>query len=652
MAKMNSISQIILSIHLLIRLASGQSFLECNNTANFTSDSTYSYNLNRLLYLIVRNTGNATGLFFSTSIGQGSDQVYGHSFCQADFAGQRCNEVMNDLIGAITSRCPNQKEAIAVGIYGIRYANRPINGIVELEPTRDPADLQDLDLDTTTQFYKIWNGLMEEVAEKASRKTVIKFATGEANYSSSDSDDRKIYVLMQCLPDLSATNCSYCLRQVVSYYRSKFDGKAGGYVQKPSCWFRWEFNPFYQITTGVAPPPPQLSPPPSPVRIVKDSRNGGITFKVVVITVVAIFFLLVVTLIYILYRRKKTSNYQPSQDFYEDTKFLQFDIETLRIATNNFSIHNKLGEGGFGTVYKGRLSNGENIAVKRWSKTSTQGEVEFENEVVLLAKLQHRNLVRFFGYCFQESERLLVYEFVPNQSLDSYIFDSQRRVELDWNKRYKIIEGITRGILYLHQDSQLQIIHRDLKPSNILLDEKMNPKISDFGTAKLFAVDQSQISTRRIVGTYGYMPPEYAIYGQISTKSDVFSFGVLVLEILSGQKVSDFGNAQANDNNLLSYAWRNWKEGTPLNVIDKILMRSGSRHEMVRCIHIGLLCVQKDLGRRPSMASINLMLSSHSVTLPVPSKPAYLMTATDLKEELIMKEQSVNEVSVSDLSAR
>ncbi|XP_062011411.1 cysteine-rich receptor-like protein kinase 10 isoform X4 [Rosa rugosa] len=300
---------------------------------------------------------------------------------------------------------------------------------------------------------------------------------------------------------------------------------------------------------------------------------------------------------------------------------LQYDFENIRSATDDFSDENKLGQGGFGAVYKGRLLNGQYIAVKRLSKSSEQGDREFKNEVMLLAQLQHRNLVRLLGFCLKEEERLLIYEYIPNTSLNHFIFDPINHGHLDWETRYKIIGGIVRGLLYLHEDSRLRIVHRDLKPSNILLGEDMNPKIADFGTARLFVMDQTQGDTKTIVGTYGYMAPEYAIHGRFSVKSDVFSFGVLVLEIVSGKKIGSFQNGE-NEEDLLSYAWKNWRDDTISNIIDPMLT-TGSRNEMIRCIHIGLLCVQENVNDRPTMASVVSMLNSHSLTISVPSKPAY-----------------------------
>jgi len=227
----------------------------------------------------------------------------------------------------------------------------------------------------------------------------------------------------------------------------------------------------------------------------------------------------------------------------ESIESLLIDLSTIRSATNNFAESNKLGEGGFGTVYKGSLPSNQEIAVKRLSQNSRQGLGELKNELVLIAKLQHKNLVRLVGVCLQEDEKLLVYEYTPNTSLDNFLFDSDKRKELEWCKRFGIIKGISRGLQYLHEDSQLKIVHRDLKASNILLDADMNPKISDFGLARLFGGDQSQDTTNRVVGTYGYMAPEYALRGQYSIKSDIYSFGVLILEIITGRRNSDSYNS-------------------------------------------------------------------------------------------------------------
>ncbi|KAM0943876.1 putative protein kinase RLK-Pelle-DLSV family [Dioscorea sansibarensis] len=343
------------------------------------------------------------------------------------------------------------------------------------------------------------------------------------------------------------------------------------------------------------------------------------------------------------------------------TESLLFDLVTLKEATDDFSEANKLGEGGFGPVYKGVLDDGQQIAVKRLSGNSTQGLVELKNEVVLVAKLQHRNLVRLLGCCLQEQERLLVYEYLPNTSLDKFLFDPIRRNLLDWRRRYKIIEGIGRGLLYLHEDSRLKIIHRDLKASNILLDGDMNPKISDFGLAKLFNIDQTQGNTSQIAGTYGYMPPEYALRGVFSTKLDVYSYGVLVLEIVTGRKNSGF-QASGDAPDLLTYVWQHWNGGTPLELKDQSLDGDDFRaEEMLRCVHIGLLCVHEDPTQRPSMTSIVLMLNSYSTSLPAPSPPTYYFPSYMMNRVQPMIDEtssqktgisSVNDASISEVDPR
>jgi len=301
---------------------------------------------------------------------------------------------------------------------------------------------------------------------------------------------------------------------------------------------------------------------------------------------------------------------------------LIIDLPTIRIATDNFAENHKLGEGGFGVVYKGSLPNGQDIAVKRLSQSSRQGIGELKNELVLIANLQHKNLVRLIGVCLQEDEKLLVYEYMPNRSLDTFLFDSEKRKELHWGKRFTIINGIARGLQYLHEDSLLKIVHRDLKASNILLDADMNPKISDFGLARLFGGDQSQDTTNRVVGTYGYMAPEYALRGQYSIKSDIYSFGVLMLEILTGRKNSDSYNSDQSVD-LPSLIWEHWTMKSVMEMIDPYMSGDSSQDEILRCVHIGLSCVQEDPADRPNISTINIMLDSNTVPSQPPLKPAF-----------------------------
>ncbi|XP_060209764.1 G-type lectin S-receptor-like serine/threonine-protein kinase CES101 isoform X2 [Lycium barbarum] len=331
-----------------------------------------------------------------------------------------------------------------------------------------------------------------------------------------------------------------------------------------------------------------------------------------------------------------------------------YSLDSLAMATNNFSPGNKLGEGGFGPVYKGELPDGQEVAIKRLSTSSGQGLLEFKNEILLIAKLQHTNLVRLLGFCTQGEERILVYEYMLNKSLDFFLFDSNKRELLNWDTRFRIIEGVAQGLLYLHKYSRLKVIHRDLKSSNILLDADMNPKISDFGMARIFGRQESEANTKRIVGTHGYMSPEYALRGIVSTKTDVFSFGVLLLEIVSGKKNNSCYDSE-HPLNLIGLAWELWREERALELIDATLIESCSRDEVMRCIHVGLLCVQDYAKDRPSMSSVvSMLMNDTRQPPPPPERPGFFIERGDQRAEISEEvvRYSINGLSISELTAR
>nr|VDC74889.1 unnamed protein product [Brassica rapa] len=603
-------------------------------------------------------SSSTTG-FYSTAAGQSPDLVFGLFLCQGDLRPEVCGNCVVFAASDTLKQCPEEK----VGLIWydecmLRYADRNIflessfqngtNGILMWNTQFVPLNQSD-------RFRDVVFSLMNKCVNEAVNSS-RKFAVSQSNFTSS----RTLYGMVQCIPDLTSEDCFNCLQQTI---RSLPTDKLGGRLLMPSCNSRYEVYQFYGETPTGEPQPPQpqldSAPPRSSQRHGK-GRGSHVTIIAVLVPITVIFLLLVAVFIFCAKKKKRTYETEPLAEAGEDITTagsLQFDFKAIEAATDKFSETNKLGQGGFGQVYKGTFPSGIQVAVKRLSKTSGQGEREFENEVVVVAKLQHRNLVRLLGFCLTGEEKILIYEFVPNKSLDYFLFDTTMQNQLDWTIRYKIIKGIARGIVYLHQDSRLTIIHRDLKAGNILLDADMNPKVADFGMARIFGMDQTEANTKRIVGTYGYMSPEYAMYGQFSMKSDVYSFGVLVLEIISGKKNSSLYQIHGSTGNLVTYAWRLWSNGSQLELMDASFRDSYQKEEVTRCIHIALLCVQEEAEDRPTMSDIVQMLTTSSIALTLPRPPGFFFRSkheqvgVDLSMDAVVT-CSVDEASITQITPR
>lgn len=283
-----------------------------------------------------------------------------------------------------------------------------------------------------------------------------------------------------------------------------------------------------------------------------------------------------------------------------------FSFSELGLATNNFHQTNKIGRGGFGTVYKGTLKKGKQIAVKTLAAESRQGLREFLTEIETISNVKHPNLVEIIGCCADGNNRILVYEYLENKSLDRALFGSSTSIKLEWAKRATICLGTAQGLAYLHEELVPHIVHRDIKASNILLDKDYTPKIGDFGLAKLFPDNITHISTK-IAGTTGYLAPEYVLGGQLTMKADIYSFGVLILETVSGRSSSS-SIWQGDKKSLLEWAWRLYQEEKLLELVDEELDDFPER-EVIRYIKVALFCTQANANRRPMMSQVIEMLS-------------------------------------------
>ncbi|KAI3710421.1 hypothetical protein L2E82_40201 [Cichorium intybus] len=605
---------------------------KCRNNGNFTSKKdleTREAALDSLPGLITNKRE-----FVNSSAGDNTDaHVNAVALCRGLIGQEACRNCVSSSIPLLERACPNQKEGAAwYSDCMVRYSDRKIVGV--LDSWTSGNESTSAAVADFGEFDKAFRNLTTRLqAEAAGGDSSLKLAVGDATYGE---DSLMIYAMMQCTPDLSREQCNKCLNSTITGIHDCCSGKVAGRIFFPNCFLRYANDKFYNDDTSTSPSPSGK----------KDKKSNTTRLIYILVPVMCISLVLIGVLAWPLYKRrrndgvskKETSSFSSllvghRQASTHDAvgmdivtvQSLQFDLGTIEVATNYFSPKNKIGKGGFGLVYKGVLQNGQEVAVKRLSETSGQGVDEFVNEAVLVAKLQHRNLVRLLGFCHDAKEKILIYEYVPNKSLDYFLFDPVKHGHLDWTTRWKIIGGITRGMLYLHEDSRLRIIHRDLKASNILLDQDMNAKIADFGLARTFGVDQTLGNTKKIAGTLGYMSPEYAMHGHFSVKSDVFSFGVIVLEIVSGRRNSSFYQLDEVED-LLLFAWKQWTGGKPLKLLDPRLGESYSNDEVIRCINIGLLCVQEDADARPSMASILNMINNNSITLPNPKKPPYFLS--------------------------
>ncbi|XP_074267426.1 cysteine-rich receptor-like protein kinase 6 [Silene latifolia] len=600
---------------------------DLNDTDNISFDENINYVLENL------SAVSSSRKFYNYTIGDSSEQVYGLYQCAEDGSLQQCSECLKNATEEIIRYCPFAKEAI-IWYPGcmLRYANRSIFSLSETSPNLY-LDFG-IKVPNYNEFAPKLASTMDGLIKNAS-STLPHFASGKTELTS---EVDNLFSFAQCTADLNISGCKHCLKSALSEMAICCNASTGALVYLPSCFLFYNQGPALEhMLSPTSPPPSPRRPPPAPTIQKGTSKTTSLnTGTIAAITAsVSVGLLVLFVVCGICFCRKEpkeaSGDIPLTSPFYSgtaksdveglgDSEFEQYSFKTLKIATQDFSDENMLGEGGFGMVYKGIHKNGQELAIKRLSGgTSGQGTKEFMTEARLLAKLQHRNLVKLLGFCSEGDEKLLVYELMPNSSLDGFLFDPAKRPLLDWVTRSKIITGIARGLQYLHEDSRLTIIHRDLKPGNILLDMYMNPKIADFGLAKLSEGAQKFGNTVRVAGTQGYMAPEYLMTGDYSDKTDVYSFGIMLLEIVSGRR-NRISRQTPQQEDLSIQAWRLWNEERSFEITDPVLLDNCPNNEVTRYIQIGLLCVQANAEERPTMTAVVFMLTC-ATDLPLPSTP-------------------------------
>ncbi|TYJ33702.1 hypothetical protein E1A91_A05G121400v1 [Gossypium mustelinum] len=418
------------------------------------------------------------------------------------------------------------------------------------------------------------------------------------------------YGVAQCMETIDEKGCMECLKVALANIQ-RCPPDSDGRAVDTGCFLRYSDSPFFGANYTI-----DLKPFLKTRNTTKrDALIGGL--------VGGGGLLLLITLLLFWVRKSRNNMAVPQEDAEAPPELqgpLTYTYKELNFATTNFSQQNKLGEGGFGEVYK----NGRVVAVKKLAiSKSEKVKAEFDTEVKLISNVHHRNLVRLVGCCSKGPELLLVYEFMPNGSLDKHLF-GQGHGSLNWKQRFDIIVGTAKGLAYLHEEFHACIIHRDIKPSNILLDRDFQPKIADFGLVRLLPEDQTHLSTK-FAGTFGYTAPEYAIHGQLSVKVDTYSFGVVVLEIISGLKNNET-SLDPTAEFLLKRAWGLYQDNMAMEIVDRSLdPEEYDTDEMQRMIEIAFLCTQSSASLRPTMSEVVTMLRTVSSLEPrQPTRPAFI----------------------------
>ncbi|OAY77361.1 cysteine-rich receptor-like protein kinase 2 isoform X2 [Ananas comosus] len=582
---------------------------------------------------------NITESGFGAAVSGGANTVYGLGQCFGYLAPTSCQICYFQSRLKLPHCLPATDSRIYLDGCFLRYADHNVSA--------DATDAYDTSVcgnasTNSSAFNDAATRLVANLTAGALNQTKF-YQVGSASVAAGVS----VYGMAQCWRSLNASGCRECLesaRASAVKCLPATDGKA----LNAGCFVRYSTEPFYLAASS--------------------SGGGSSARRTIIVALTSVVAVLAVIGIIIIWKKMRSKD-----DLIDDLdgsgeyirsisgSHLSFKYEDLRKATDNFNQINKLGQGGYGSVYKGVLSDGREIAVKRLFFTTRPWVDQFFNEVTLVSQVQHKNLVKLLGCSVEGPESLLVYEYLCNTSLDNFLFDSFKKNLLDWERRFEIIVGTAEGLSYLHSASEIRIIHRDIKASNILLDERFKPKIADFGLARNFMEDQSHLSTG-LAGTFGYMAPEYIVHGQLTEKADIYSYGVLVLEIITGRKNHNSVASSDEGHSLMSLIWQHFNAKTVIELLDPCLQKRCPEEQALKVFQVGLLCAQASPNLRPPMWKVVELLNSESKELPLPSQPPFINVKGTSSKSNSSESPSVvtssskspfslNQISVSQLDA-
>ncbi|KAI4998230.1 L-type lectin-domain containing receptor kinase IX.1-like [Hordeum vulgare subsp. vulgare] len=629
-----------------VAVAEGQTYWPvkpyCSTTSNYSADSRYRLNLLTLVTdLPARAFDNS--FYYARTAGESPDEVFGLIACYADRSWNQCRDCLYAAANGIQQSCPFSRRM--KGAYDaclLRYSDESFASVADLSVAFDTSDKTKVDYPASMSDTR-WDLLTRLVAEAA--HSPLRLANGSVPYAAtSQSPTTTMHGMVQCTRDLNASECSRCLTEFVSNLSAMFPNNTGGMMKGYSCYAIYNIGDgdFLRVTLprpsnispGEQPPPTNLRPGAGDTPPLAADRTSSRTPLVAGVSagVVVVFFISSSILVCFLLRCRRRNRMVRQVDTFDDdplgdefekgTGPKRFRYSDLAVATSNFSDEKKLGEGGFGSVYKGFLKELKTeVAIKRVSKTSKQGRKEYISEVKIISRLRHRNLVQLLGWCHGGGQLLLVYDLMPHGSLDTHLYSSN--ATLSWPLRYEIVLGLGSALVYLHQDWEQCVLHRDIKPSNIMLDASFCAKLGDFGLARLVDHGRGPYTTG-LAGTMGYMDPECVVTGRTSAESDVYSFGVVMLEIACGKRPA-VSRGREDVIHLVQWVWDSWESGRILDAADAQLNLEFDRREMQCVMVVGLWCAHPDRSLRPSIKQAVSVLRFEA---PLPSLPAKMPVAT------------------------